>query len=835
MRRKSPEAFQQAVVAFELMRKIMGRHPHVVKNPLHPVQTVATFQPLWAPINPRLMTLYDLLDDRLGLIHERETHRRLVEMSRRTDEQYWDDDRVRGGWRGNDSGCCDTDGLCRPCLPYRFMVRVEKAKELAAQTRDLGASLLSAFEKGDAEFLTAVRARQERELAHLNLRVREDVWRDADWQVQALGKSKLALQSSRQYYAQLIASGLNAHENGYVANTQAGIVERTVANVFEGIAEAMEVVPDMFVGTGFFAQIPVGSKLGGLFKTIARVSNTLADISNSEAGLDLTEAGWDRRLQEWVHEVQVLDIEIEQTELQILGAERRRNQNLRELNIQQRTIEQTNETLDLLRDKFTNHAFYLFLQKYTADLYRMVYELALNAARETEHAFNFERGHTTQKFIGCDDWDNLREGMLAGERLQLQLAHMEKAYLDHNCREYELTKHISLRLSFPLEFLRLKLTGRCEIEIPEWMFDLDYPGQYMRRIRNVSLTIPCVAGPYNEVHCRLTLLRSGTRIDPLLVAPAARCCDCCQSRNGYPVCPHDPRWVSENGALEAIATSSGQNDAGLFEVDFRDDRYLPFEYRGAVSRWCLELPHENNYFDMDSLSDVVMHLNYTSREGGERLRHEAREASACDLPGAGWCLFDLRHDFADAWELFRRRRHDHEERHERSLDLRFTRAMFPFVPGMHELYIKSVALLFDRPEHCDCECPGECPCCADPSCTHHELLLRHRGAKVRAFRCVASDEWPRGYHGIVDCVNIGPLHRKREHEEVRIVFPPMIEDVESAYLLCRYVVRKHCDPKQSRKEGHVRHEGADPPVARHLTARFSRQSEGVEASSALPR
>jgi hypothetical protein len=212
-------------------------------------------------------------------------------------------------------------------------------------------------------------------------------------------------------------------------------------------------------------------------------ANTLADISNSDAGLDLTEAGWDRRLQEWVHEVQVLDIEIEQTELQILGAERRRNQNLRELNIQQRTIEQTNETLDLLRDKFTNHAFYLFLQKYTADLYRMVYELALTAAREAEHAFNFERGHTTHKFIGCDDWDNLHEGMLAGERLQLQLAHMEKAYLDHNCREYELTKHISLRLSFPLEFLRLKLTGRCEIEIPEWMFDLDYPGQYMRRIR----------------------------------------------------------------------------------------------------------------------------------------------------------------------------------------------------------------------------------------------------------------------------------------------------------------------------------------------------------------
>jgi hypothetical protein len=221
-----------------------------------------------------------------------------------------------------------------------------------------------------------------------------------------------------------------------------------------------------------------------------------------------------------------------------------------------------------------------------------MYELACNEAREAEHVFHFERGHTAGKIIRCGHWDNLHEGLLAGERLQLDLARMEKEYIDHNCREYELTKHISLRQCFPLEFLRLKLTGRCEIEVPEWMFDLDYPGHYMRRIRNVSLTIPCVAGPYNEVHCRLTLLRSGTRINPLLKVPEALCCDCCQSGNGYPVCSHDPRWVSENGALEAIATSSGQNDAGLFEVNFRDDRYLPFEYHGAVSRWRVELPPE---------------------------------------------------------------------------------------------------------------------------------------------------------------------------------------------------------------------------------------------------
>jgi hypothetical protein len=41
--------------------------------------------------------------------------------------------------------------------------------------------------------------------------------------------------------------------------------------------------------------------------------------------------------------------------------------------------------------------------------------------------------------------------------------------------------------------------------------------------------------------------------------------------------------------MQSIATSSGQADSGLFELNFRDERYLPFEGAGAISRWRLEL------------------------------------------------------------------------------------------------------------------------------------------------------------------------------------------------------------------------------------------------------
>ena len=117
----------------------------------------------------------------------------------------------------------------------------------------------------------------------------------------------------------------------------------------------------------------------------------------------------------------------------------------------------------------------------------------------------------------------------------------------------------------------------------------------------------------------------------MAAAARRRCCDCGQ--RGRPgalstLCPDDPRIVRIYGAREAIATSSGQNDSGLFELNFRDERYLPFEYMGAVSRWRIELPPENNYFDLDTLTDVVLHLNYTAREGGEALREAALHAAA---------------------------------------------------------------------------------------------------------------------------------------------------------------------------------------------------------------
>jgi hypothetical protein len=761
--------------------------------------TVAAFVPAYAPLNPRLLDLYDRIADRRALIHECESAHRLRNGRPARDMRYFGDSRLREGWRAVAESCAqDVDCCCGPS-PYRFTVLTQKATELAGKVRELEGSLLSAREKADAEALTSIRAVHERELLALGLTVRQDQWRDADWQVQALQQTKDSHQTNLIYYNTLYQNGLINDEIQNLTLATNAMQTRTSSNITATIGEAMTIVPDFFVGAmSTFTQVPIGQKLAALFGTIARVMQTVADIQSATAAIDMTQAGWTRRADDWFHQTQALPIEIEQVELQILGAQRRRDQAMRELNNQQRMIENSTEVEDFLRDKFTATDLYLFLQKETLALHRQVYEIARCAALEAQRAFNFELGHTTQRFIPQECADGPEDTLVAGQRLEVALRRMDQAYHDKNIREYELTKHFSLRLHFPLEFLKLKTTGSCEIELPEWMFDLDYPGQYMRRIRSVSLTIPCVTGMFTGVHCRATLLSSRTRIDPRLQMPAAYCCCEHKSQDGYEMCPHDPRAVHSYGAREAIATSSGQNDSGLFELNFHDERYLPFEFQGAVSRWRIELPRETNWFPRETLADLLLHLNYTSREGGEPLRRAACVAAERHLPGAGWCLFDIPREFPDAWQLLR---NSSTAAHSRPrLTLRLERRLFPFIPGGAELSIRQMALLFHaredecaEPRSVECPCPQELrPACKTVEFTHglhldcRERERHEHESEAARVACVAVEEWPELYCGTFD-THVGLIGPRGDgRHEVTFHFPPDSAQLEYVYLLCRY-------------------------------------------------
>jgi Tc toxin complex TcA C-terminal TcB-binding domain len=177
--------------------------------------------------------------------------------------------------------------------------------------------------------------------------------------------------------------------------------------------------------------------------------------------------------------------------------------------------------------------------------------------------------------------------------------------------EYELSKRVSLVLHDPGALVALKSTGRCEVELPEELFDADYPGHFFRRLRSVAITIACVAGPYTRINCMLTLLSSKVRIRG-------------DSAPQYREQPPDPRFRYNAVAAQSVATSTGQSDSGLFELNFADEGYLPFEGAGAISRWRIDLPNDTNAFEFETISDIVLKLSFNAREGGESLRKAAR-------------------------------------------------------------------------------------------------------------------------------------------------------------------------------------------------------------------
>ena len=123
--------------------------------------------------------------DRLAAIHACLNARRLKGGRPNLDTPYFGSSEVRDCWKINQDVCAAEGNWCLPQSPYRFLVLVQKAQELAGEVHNLGAALLTAYEKGDAEYLANLRSMHERQSLNLALEVRQNQWREADWQESA--------------------------------------------------------------------------------------------------------------------------------------------------------------------------------------------------------------------------------------------------------------------------------------------------------------------------------------------------------------------------------------------------------------------------------------------------------------------------------------------------------------------------------------------------------------------------------------------------------------------------------------------------------------------------
>lgn len=641
---------------------------------------------------------------------------------------------ARGAAAGLDVGAI-VNGLNQPLPLVRFQFLVQKASEICQEVKSLGSNLLSAMEKEDGEAMAILRARHERVVMEMVEHVKYGQLQEAIKAKEGLLQSLAqAVQRYKYYERQLgkkpdeiekaipqlvelekdslekmkftakepevalreievdiaedtLAKATETLHGGKILSSyelreslflEAAQISADVANLLNVASSVASIVPQFEVsakpwGVGGATNFG-GQNYASAITAFGNAARGIADRLNYEARRASRIDSFARREREWAFQSNSAAGEMTQILKQIRGAEIRQAIAEMEWNNHKRQIEQAREIEHFLNEqgaeksgKRANRALYAWMKREVKGLYAQCFQFAFDVAKKAERALQHELGRSDVSYVKFGYLAG-KEGLLAGERLHLDIKQMEMAYQDLNQREYELTKDVSLLQVDPLALIQLRATGRCTVRLPESLFDLDGPGHYFRRIKTVALSIPCVAGPYVSVNCTLTLLKSSVRKTQVL-------------RDGSYLREdaEDDRFEDYFGSLDSVVASSARNDSGLFETNLRDERYLPFESSGVISEWQLQLPAnpsrgEPRQFDYETISDVVLHIRYTAREGGDLLRRGAQESvkAAIDAAQAAGSvrLFSMRHEFPTEWSKFKSQSPGANQRFELSVTLR---------------------------------------------------------------------------------------------------------------------------------------------------------------------
>ena len=670
------------------------------------------------PRNDKLLTYWDTVADRLFKIRNCMNIAGIVRPLALFDPPIDPGMLVKAAAAGIDIGSI-VSGLTQPLGPVRALPLIRKALELCGDVRSMGTALLQALERRDAEHLALVRQTHEinintalREVRFMQLKLAEEttqsllatraivVERYTFFQKQlglqpdpnvpnnlTIKGSALNEENFDEAFAALVETydkpvtlakaadlkkaggGSPSQQSGATGSGQLFMSDsenaelnsslstakdlRTAASITQAAAPVLSLIPDIevnleFWGMGGSPTVFGGKKISAAAKWAADVLRIAADIEQVKAEMSKRKSAHENRGTKWVRQFNQAALELKQIGRRIVTSLIAEQVARHDFETIKKWIADAEQVDELLHQKFTNEDLYIWMQGEISRLYYEYYRFAFDTARKAERTMKQELMRPeldAQDFVKFNYWDGGRKGLLSGEALYLDVKRMEMAYHDNNKRELELTRNVSVRQLDPIAFLTLRNSGACEVTIPEWLFDRDCPGHYLRRIKTVSLSVTPDPGAGTGVYCTLSLLRSSVRKSPI---PK----DGEYARQGV----EDDRFIDYAGPVQSVVTSHPDKDSGMFETDLHEDRFLPFEGAGAISTWKLDLPKDYPAFDYASIMDVVLHLQYTARQGVDPTKVTAAlddlfQQAVSSGPNFA-LLFDLQQDFPTEWSAF---------------------------------------------------------------------------------------------------------------------------------------------------------------------------------------
>ncbi len=513
---------------------------------------------------------------------------------------------------------------------YHFPYLYKQAIDFSKEVQTLGSMLLTALEKDDAENLAALRAIQE---ASLLAQMRQEY-------LQRLTLAQQEQTIDLPLYQQRVQDRLtwytsqpfayDAESSGQTNRVEAMVIQ-AVAAVTDLAVGVFNLIPDIHGGaTGCGGSPTVKFKFGGnnlaaSLKGYSDSTKTIANIAKEGGDIALTKGHFQDRQARYQLQATLAQDELNEiTKAKLPMAAVKTVLALSQLQDHDTKTQNAQNVAAFLQTKFTNQQLYDWMTAQISGVYFQAYQLAYQMAKRAEVSYNRDLGNYDANylsFIQPSYWDNLHQGLLAAVPLMSDLERMQSSFVDNNFREFEITRPISLSTLDKNAFNTLITTGTAFFDTLESLFDLDYPGHYMRRIKYAGL-IFTFSGKTRPayINCTLTLQSSSIRISPTATNP--------YGRTGV----NDARFhdlnqvqsiVTSNGG---IASSSGTSaDNGMFETTVHyiitDDRYLTFEHSGVIGHWQLELTKKANpLVDLTTITDIALQLEYNSRYGGDALK-----------------------------------------------------------------------------------------------------------------------------------------------------------------------------------------------------------------------
>lgn len=491
---------------------------------------------------------------------------------------------------------------------WRFDPMLESARGLVFQLIQFGNAVQGVLERQDAESLNALLQNQGTELMASSIRLQAGMLRELEAEKAVLSKAKDSARKRFDSYSRMHDENINARERLSIEMQVASQSVAAGAKVAHMTAAAAGLAPNIFgLANGGMKYEGVGNAVG--------IGITMAsDVLMIRSLRIAQEEMYRRRREEWeiqrnnaegdIHQIEAqlaaLDVRIESAELQKTHLEMQQGH--------------AQAQLDFLQTKFSNSALYSWLRGRLATIYFQFYDLAVSRCLMTEKAWHWESGKS-DTYIRGGGWQGTWAGLTCGEGLMLNLAQLETARMKWSKRALEVTRTVSLadfyrstlaesdqfELSAAVSALlngdtppegsaeRVRLDESGALTASITLADLnivdDYPSGLgdQRRIKQVSVSLPALLGPYQDVQAVLNYTGGGNVLPP---------------------------------GCDNMAISRGVNDNGQFQPDFNDPRWLPFE--GAdIREGCMiiSFPQAETKQKalLESLNDIILHISYTIR------------------------------------------------------------------------------------------------------------------------------------------------------------------------------------------------------------------------------